>query len=122
MFKDFDTNDIKAWWLSKRFNLEEDSVQAGKFTRFMGIEMEVPQGKFKGSGYVWKGDALDVFDFSLDPVTPIISPLPHVPMDSTVKSDFDVSGKYISFLISHDPFTWRASFKGFKIKYELGGI
>ncbi len=122
MFKDFDTSDIKAWWLSKRFNLEGDSAQAGKFTRFMGIEMEVPQGGFKGSGYIWKGDALDVFDFSLDPVVPIISLLPHVPIDSTVKSDFDVSGKYISFLISHDPFIWRASFKGFKIKYELGGI
>jgi hypothetical protein len=107
---------INSEWVSKKFILEGDIPQSEKFKRFLGVEIELEGGNISGS-IKYGNEAGDNLNFPSRTFPMLSDGDTHVH-----KVDFDVSGKFAVIKIKSSGSNSRLSVRGFKLKYEMGGV
>ncbi len=107
---------IESEWVSKKFILEGDVPQSEKFKRFLGVEIELEGGNISGS-IKYGNEAGDNLNFPSRTFSMLSDGDTHVH-----KVDFDVSGKFAVIKIKSFGSNSRLSVRGFKLKYEMGGV
>lgn len=107
---------IESEWVSKKFILEGEVPQSEKFKRFMGIEIELEGGNISGS-IKYGNEEEDNFNFPPQDFPMLSDGDTHVH-----KVDFDLSGKFAVIKIKSSGLDSRLSVRGFKLKYEMGGV
>lgn len=107
---------INSEWVSKKFILEGDVPQSEKFKRFLGVEIELEGGNIFGS-IKYGNEAGDNLNFPSRTFSMLSDGDTHI-----YKVDFDVSGKFAVIKIKSSGSNSRLSVRGFKLKYEMGGV
>lgn len=107
---------ITSKWTSKKFILEGDSPQPSKYKRFMGVDIEVEGGNIAGTLF-YGNKVYEQITFPEKTFYPPTNNNTHV-----AEIDFDVSGKHAVFEITSNGGEHKLSVRGFKIRYEEGGV